>query len=231
MRHIILTAMVAVLTVSGVAMAAPGDDQNSKGAFVVLGFGAGATYYTTLDDNLFDLGLIPSVYSKFGLGYKFNEKNQFSVYMTPTYALLDGAGFFTSQGYVLADKPKSNESFTTAGGVMSGGGLSADYVFKPSPSYGFGPYVSGKRYTALTCDNFYKENSKNMTCDYSKASSFETGLSANYYFSNGFNPFITLGYTQLNFDSHPYQGANVVVGLNYIFTPARDSKTAALILF
>ncbi len=231
MRNIILAAMVAVLTVSGVAMAAP-ENNNDKGVFLVLGATAGATYYSTLDDNLFDLGLVPSGYNKLGIGYRFNEKNQVSVYITPTYGLLGEDSFYTTQGHTAADKPKSDKDlFTAAGGVLSGGGLGAEYVFKPSPSYGFGPYVNGRSYTALTCDNFYKESSKNMTCDYSKASSFETGLSANYYFNNGFSPFVALGYSQMNFDSHPYHGTSVVVGLNYIFNPVRNADTAALIVF
>lgn len=223
--------MVSILAMSGIAVAETGRDID--GFAISLGIGFAGTGYNAINSNDLNLDLVPSVTSKFGLVYNINPKNRVGVYLTGDYSALDNNGFYITQG----ESSKNIESkadadkFSNAGGIMSGGGISADYAFKPAPSYGFGPYAGVKSFNVLTCSSIYKTDSRNMTCDYAKASSVDAGLSAHYYTNSGFNPYLSVGYTQLNFDNRPYQGVTGSFGLEYIFKPVSTSGTAALLIF
>lgn len=236
MRFFTTMFMVLVLAIAGVAVAAPEDGQSARdinGFALSLGISVGAAGYNAISSNDLNLGLVPSFENKIGLDYNFNEKHAASIYFTGEYATLSDNGFYTTQG--SSSKNLENkadvEAFTNGGGFMFGGGVGVDYTFKPTPAYGFGPYVETKDYNVLTCSSIYKIESRNMTCDYAKASSVGAGLSASYYTHVGFNPYLSLGYSQINFDNRPYQGVTGSIGVNYVFKPHRDASTAAILIF
>ncbi len=209
-----LLCAILLFSVASVATSAPEDtgtasNKVAEDTNIALGFGVHADhgFYTSTNDELSSLGLLSSLYLTAGLSKIYKEQHELSAYLGYQLTALES---YYGDSRADANRPDG------ATGYLNGVGVEGYYTFRPYKYLTAGGFATLYASTGQDCS----EESR-TSCSVAKANKIDIGLTLGTNIGESFNPYMYVGYSQMNFRLKPYESTRMGIGIKGRITNTR----------
>ncbi len=216
-RLSMLLCAILLFSVASIAISAPEEastgsensDKVTQDTNIALGFSVHADhgFYTSTNDDLSNLGRLSSLYITAGLSKIYKGKHELSGYIGYQLTALES---YYGDSRAEASRPDG------ATGYMNGVGVEGYYTYRPYKYLTAGTFTTLYASTGQDCSE-----ETHTACSVAKANKIDLGLTLGTNIGESFNPYMYVGYSQMNFRLKPYESTRMGIGIKGRITNTR----------